>query len=207
VASGNLTGAAGVQMNEIPFYARLHAGEQASVPAKIMLSPHTPAGDHDFELKVGSRTRPATAHVSEVVDLKIDPTQITLLVGAATSYTRTLTATNQGNVALLTGAQCDAPIFDSYDLVSAFLMGLHKSDRKSIDDMVRSFLSQWADLQVGTLITKRPAMTIQPGQQVSVDVEFQVPANLKPLRHYRASLQLYNATVEVDIYTSGRAGQ
>jgi hypothetical protein len=206
VNSETLLGAARLPLREMPFYARLYGGEQASIPATLVLDPQTAPGSYDLQLTVGARTLAATAYVSEVVDLRLDPTQITILAGSATSYTRTLVVENAGNVSLPTGAQCDAPLFDSFDLVSTFLIGLNKGDRQSAESMAKAFLNEWADLKAGTLVTKRKAMVLAPGQKLAVDVEFQLPADLKPLRHYRASLQLYNATLSVDIYTTVKAG-
>ncbi len=206
VSSDKLLGPARLPLHEIPFYARLYGGDQVSVPATLVLDAQTPPGMYDLELTVGARTLAATAYVSEVVDLRLDPAQITILAGSASSYTRTLVVENAGNVALPTGAQCDAPIFDSFDLASTFLIGLNKGDRESAESMAKSFLNEWADLKAGTLVTKRKAMVLAPGQKLAVDVEFQLPADLKPLRHYRANLQLYNATLSVDIYTTVKAG-
>lgn len=206
VSSDKLLGPARLPLREIPFYARLYGGDQVSVPATLVLDPQTPPGTYDLELTVGARTLAATAYVSEVVDLRLDPAQITILASSANSYTRTLVVENAGNVPLPTGAQCDAPIFDSYDLASAFLIGLNNGDRKSAESMTKAFLNEWADLKAGTLVTKRKAMVLAPGQKLAVDVEFQLPADLKPLRHYHANLQLYNATLSVDIYTTVKAG-
>jgi hypothetical protein len=206
VNSDKLLGAARLPLREIPFSARVYGGDQVNVPATLHLDPQTPPGAYDLELTVGKRTLHATAHISEVVDLKLDPTHITILAGSSTTYIRTLIAENPGNVALPTGAQCDAPIFDSFDLASSFLIGLSKGDRKSAESMAKAFLNEWATLTAGTLVTKRKAMVLNPGQKLAVDVEFHLPANLKPLRHYVANLQLYNATLSVDIYTTAKAG-
>jgi hypothetical protein len=206
VSSAKLLGAARLPLREIPFHARLYGGDQVSVPATIMLDPQTPPGSYDFELTLGARTLAATAYVTEVVDLRLDPVDITILAGATNSYTRRLVVENAGNVALPTGGQCDAPIFDSFDLVSSFLVGLSKGDRQSAESMAKSFLNEWAGLAAGTLVTKRKAMVLAPGQKLAVDVEFQLPADLKPLRHYHANLQLYNANLSVDIYTTAKIG-
>jgi hypothetical protein len=72
--------------------------------------------------------------------------------------------------------------------------------------MVKAFLNEWADLQAGTLVTRRKPIVLLPAQKIVGDIEFQLPLNLKPLRHYRASLQLYNAILSVDIYTSSNYG-
>ena len=130
VSGEKLQGAANLPLKQIPFYARLNGGEQASFPASMTLHAQTPPGKYDFQLTVGARTLDATAQVSEVVDLRLDPPEITILAGADTSYTRTFLAENAGNVPLPTGAQCEAPLFDSFDMISAMLAGLH--DRASL---------------------------------------------------------------------------
>jgi hypothetical protein len=206
VTSDKLLGAARLPLREIPFYAHLYGGEQVSVPATLVLDAQTPPGSYELKLTVGARTMAATAYVSEVVDLRLDPVEITILAGSDTSYARTLVVENAGNVSLPTGAQCDAPIFDSFDLVGTFLTGLNKGERESVESMTRAFLNEWADLKVGTLVTTRHAMILAPGEKRTVEVEFHLPADLKPLHHYHVNLQLYNAILTVEIYTTAKAG-
>src|SRR4051794_38954792 len=66
VNTGKLQGAAQLPLREIPLYARLYGGEQASVPAHIVLDAQTAPGKYQFEIAVGAKTLPATAYVSEV---------------------------------------------------------------------------------------------------------------------------------------------
>jgi hypothetical protein len=202
VNTEKLQGPARLPLREFGLNARLYGGTQANVPAMIVLNSQTQPGKYDFEVTVGGRTLPATAHVSEVVDLRINPNQVTILAGPNTSYKRTFVLENAGNVPLPTGAQCEAAIFDSFDLLSSLVIGLHKGDRASAESMAKAFLNEWADLQAGILVTRRNPIVLRPGQKTAVDVEFQLPPNLKPLRHYRANLQLFDATIGVDIYTS-----
>jgi hypothetical protein len=206
VHTESLMGPARMPLREIPFWARLDAGQQASVDTTISIDPRTPPGTYDFELTIGNRTVPATAHVTEVVDLRVDPLSVTILAGAASSYTRTFIVENAGNVPLPGGAECEAPLFETIDMVSALIAGLHKSDRKSASSMTRAFLNEWADLQVGTVLVKRNPITLRPGQKIPVDIEFVLSADLQPLHHYRTGLYIYNAMVSLDIYTTAKAG-
>src|SRR5947209_6791226 len=50
VKTQDLKGPASLPLNEIPFYARLHPGQQASVPGIIALDPTTRPGKYDFEI-------------------------------------------------------------------------------------------------------------------------------------------------------------
>ena len=204
VEGGELLGSAQVPLREFPFTVRLSAGEQASVRGVIALDSRTPPGSYEIQIKIGSKTVPATVHVTEVVDLIAHPGSLTILAGSDSSYTRKVTVHNAGNVPLLSGTRCETPVFDSFDPVTSMLVGLHKADRKTTDTMVKAVLDEWADLQAGTLVVHRDPLVLRPGQTEVVDLEFELPAELKPLRHYRANLQLYNAVITLEIYTSAR---
>lgn len=206
VNAGDLKGQAQLPLREIPFAARLHPNQQVTIAGAMAVDPRTPPGSYEIEVKLGSRTLPATVHVTEVVDLRMEPGEITILAGSAGSYTRRFVIENAGNTDLPLGARCDAPVFDSFDLVSSMLIGLHKADKASVESMTRGFLREWSELQAGTLVVNREPIILRPGQKVAADAEFQLPPELKPLRHYQAQLQLYNATLSVDIYTTAKTG-
>ena len=93
-------------------------------------------------------------HVTVVVDLFVEPTDVTILAGSGI-VPRQFVVENRGNTNLPVGDRCEAPIFDSYDLASSLVIGLHKSDKSSLTEMVKSFLTEWGDLQAGTLVIKR----------------------------------------------------
>jgi hypothetical protein len=202
VKAKDLQGPAELPLREVPFFVRLAPGEQASVPGSFSLDPSTPPGTYEFDIEVGAKSVAVTAFVTEVVDLAMQPESITILAGSAKSYKRQFVAENRGNVALPTGDRCEAPLFDSFDLVGSMLTGLRKSDKTSASTMVKGFLQQWSELEAGTLVVTREPMILRPGEKVTVEAEFHLPADLKPLRHYRSSLQIYNATLAVDIYTT-----
>lgn len=206
VSSEKLRDVAKLPLREIHFFARLQGGDQANVPASFSLDPQTPPGTYDLEVTVGRRSLRAAAHVSEVVDLRIEPAEITIVAGSGTAYSKTVMIENAGNVPLPLGAQSDAPIFEPDDLVTALLNGLSKGDRKSAESMAKAFLNEWAELKAGTLVAKRSALVIAPGQKLAMDIEFEIPSDLKALRHYRCDLPFYNAALTVEIYVKAKAG-
>lgn len=205
VTAESLQGPASLPLTEIPFYAKLYPGQQASVTGMIALDAKTRPGKYEFQVTLGGKTVPATAQVAEVVDFRITPSAITILAGSSKKFTRQFVIENKGNVDLPTGSKCECPIFDSFDLLTGLLTGLHKADKTSVETMVKGFLDEWADLQMGTLVITRPPATLHPGDKTTVDVKFELPDGLKPLRHYYANLQLYNAILGVDIYTTAKA--
>lgn len=205
VTAESLQGPASLPLTEIPFYAKLYPGQQASVTGMIALDAKTRPGKYEFQVTLGGKTVPATAQVAEVVDFRITPSDITILAGSSKTFTRQFVIENAGNVDLPTGSKCECPIFDSFDLITGLLTGLHNADKTSVETMVKGFLDEWANLEVGTLVIHRSPVTLHPGDKITVDVDFELPSGLKPLRHYYANLQLYNALLGVDIYTTAKA--
>jgi hypothetical protein len=206
VNSDKLLGAASLPLREIPFHVRLHGGEQLNIPVRLAVHPQTLPGTYNLELSVGARTVPATVYVTEVVDLRVHPREITILAGSASSYTRKFSIENAGNVPLPIGSQCECPLFEPVDLVSSTLVGLHKADKASAESLVKGFLTEWSDLFAGNLVINRDPMILGPGQKAVVDVEFHLPPDLRPHRRYHANVQLYNAVGSVEIYTTAKVG-
>jgi hypothetical protein len=197
-----LYGPAQLPLREVPFYVRLGPGQQATVPASFAVDPRTPSGTYDFEIQVGEKAINVTAFVTEVVDLAIQPQSITIVAGSASSYKRQFIAENRGNTKLPTGERCEAPLFDSFDLTETMLIGLRKSDKKSAESMVKGFLQEWSELAAGTLVVTREPMILNPGDKVVGEAEFHLPPDLRPLRHYRSRVEIYNAVLAVDVYTT-----
>jgi hypothetical protein len=203
IRAKKLRGADGVLLREIPFRTRLRGGQRLNLRARLPVDPQTPPGRYDFEVTVGQRTLPATAYIPEVVDLRVEPRVITLITSPKThTYTRTVVCENKGNVVLLLGRQCEVPIYKDDSLLDTVLDGLHKGDRKSAESMAKAALNELAELKIGTLVIKRKATALSPGQKAAVDLDFQLPAGLEPQRHYAVSMRLYNASLALDIYTT-----
>jgi hypothetical protein len=206
INASKLLGAARLPLNEIAFTARLAPGEQVNVQSTIGIDPQTPPGVYPMQLMIGGNSVEAVAHVTEVVDLRIQPDEITLLAGKDLVYEREFVIENAGNVPLPSGERCEAPLLDSMDLITSMLVGLSHARGEENKKQVQSWLSEWGQLAVGTLTVVREPMILAPGQKIAITARFELPPNLAPLRHYRASLQIYNATVAIDIYTTAKGG-
>jgi hypothetical protein len=185
---------------------RLGPGEQGLIPGTIQLDPQTPPGSYEFSVNIAGQSIQATAHVTDVVDFRMEPASVTLLVGAETSFERTFVIENAGNVPLPLGERCEAPLTDSIDLESTMLAGLHEALEDDLKLKLDAWLNEWGKRSVGMLAIVREPIILRPGQKITAKATFEVPKDLKSFRCYRAELQLYNATVAVDIYTTRKTG-
>jgi hypothetical protein len=206
IQTDRLLGAARLPLSEIPLSARLSPGEQLNIQSTIGVDPQTPPGSYPMELNIAGRAVSAVAHVTEVVDFRIQPSEITILAGKGLVYERDFIIENAGNVPLPLGERCEAPLLDSVDLVTSMLVGLRNARKKDGEHQVESWLAEWGSIAAGTLVVTRDPIILGPGQKMAASARFELPPSLAPLRHYRASLQLYNATMAVDIYTTAKAG-
>ncbi len=206
VATDQLLGAASLPLQVIPLSARLNPGQQAAIRGTIVLDAQTAPGTYPLKVTIGSTVVEATAHVTEVVDFRIQPGEITILAGSDSSYEREFVIENAGNVPLPLGDRCEAPLLDSIDLQTAMLVGLHKAADLDAKGQVESWLREWGEREGGTLVILRDPIILRPGQKMTAKAKFQLPEQLKPYRNYVATLQLYNATLKVSIYTTKKAG-
>lgn len=206
VESSSLLGPARIPLTNIGIVARLLPGQQASIQSMIQLDPQTPPGSYDFTVKIDGESVQATAHVTDVVDFRMEPSSISLIVGSDESYERTFVIENAGNVPLLLGERCEAPLVDSIDLKTSMLQGLHEALSSELKEKMEAWLDRWGERAGGMLAITREPITLRPGQKITATATFHVPAGLAPFRAYNAELQLYNAQLSVTIYTTRNAG-
>jgi hypothetical protein len=184
----------------------LRPGEQALVAMKLALSGQTAPGVYQMEAKIGDRCVPVQAHVTEHVDFRIEPSAVTLLVGADRVIEREFVVENAGNVPLLLGDRCETPLLNSIDFMTAFREGLRNTVGVEMKSRLEKLLDEIGRVQVGPLVVERERVTLRPGEKRHGTARFELPEDIKPSRHYRAVLELYNATLLVDIYTTEKAG-
>ena len=192
----------GLEFANLQVGARLRPGEQAAIPLELELNSETAPGIYELETEIGGRMVPIRAHVTPHVDLRIEPAAVTLLVGSNRTVEHEFIAENAGNVPLPLGERCEAPLFDSVDFMTAFREGIRKSVGVELKPRFEQIFDQVGRMQVGSLLVHRERTTLKPGERRQMSARFELPEDIKPGRHYRASLELYNATLRVDIYTT-----
>jgi hypothetical protein len=202
VTTDTLRGPASLPLQNMAVGVRLLPGEQAAVSSTIQLDPQTAPGTYNFSLDISGTSVAATAHVTEVVDFRMEPTEVTLLAGAETSFERTFVIENAGNVPLPLGERCEAPLVDSIDLRTSMLRGLHDAGDAELKEKVNAWMADWGKRIPGMLVILRDPIVLSPGNKITAKATFQLPKNLEPFRCYTADLQLYNALLSVTIYTT-----
>jgi hypothetical protein len=202
VHSKHLRGRSQLPDSELRMGARLAPRQQAAVPAILEIDPNTPPGVYDAEIEIDGVRHRIEARVSEDVDLQVEPTYVAVVVENEREFEREFDVTNHGNVPLRLGGRCEVQLVNSFGFADALLLGLKKAENCELQEKLEAMLNEVAALQAGLLVITRESITLQPKEQRRVKVKFKLPNDIESFRHYRAALELYNATVFVSIYTS-----
>jgi hypothetical protein len=206
IETDNLLGPAHLPVRSLAVGVRLSPGQQAMIPGTLQLDPQTAPGSYEFSMNIAGQSVAATAHVTDVVDFRMEPSSVTLIAGGQTSFEKTFVIENAGNVPLPLGERCEAPLLDSIDLETAMISGLREALEDELKLKLQAWLDEWGRRSGGMLAIVRDPIILRPGQKISANATFELPRDLKPFRSYHADLQLYNATVSVDVYTTRKAG-
>jgi hypothetical protein len=197
-----LRGPARQPLGRLPMLARVYPNQQARIPAVLNLDPSTPPGTYEGSLQVGDRWQPVRVHVTEQIDLRVQPTSVSIFTEGALVFPRDFVVENAGNVPLRIGRECVVPLGDVAELHAAVRQGLRGAcEAKETGDVIKSILCAWSQQQVGTVSITRDDITLEPGETRPLTLTFTVPDDLQPFRRYVTELPLYNAALHLEVVT------
>ena len=184
-----LRGSARQPLSHLPVLARVYPYQQAQVPAILNVDPSTPPGTYEGSLQVGERQQRMRVHITENIDLRVQPTSVSIYTEGELVFKREFIAENAGNVPLRIGDECTVPLGDAAELIAAVRQGLRGAcEASQTDDVIKAILCAWSQQQVGTLSVTREDGTLQPGETRPINVTFKLPENLQPYRRYAVDL-------------------
>jgi hypothetical protein len=202
IHSEHLKGPSLQPLSEVTFGARLAPGQEATVPAFLEIEPNTPPGIYQAEIEIDGQRQPVEAHVSEALDFGIQPDGVTILADNQLSFEREFEVENLGNIPLSTSKRLEATLITSVGVLESFQAGLKQAIEQDLKEKLKSMLNEYANQQVGTLVVTQEQFTLKPGEKRRTKAIFTLPSDLEPFRHYQAVLELYNASLTVDVYTT-----
>ena len=197
-----LRGPAREPLDSLSMLARVYPNQQAQVPAVLNIDPSTPPGTYDGSLQVGERWQRVRVHITEHIDLRVQPRSVSIFTEGELVFPREFVVENAGNVPLRLGDDCIVPLGDALELRAAVRQGLRDACGASKgEDVLKSLLCAWSDQQVGTMSVKREDVTLQPGEARPLTLTFTLPSDLRRFRRYVADLPLYTASLHLEVVT------
>ena len=188
-------------LRHLQLAARLQPDEQAKVPATIQLDSSTPPGKYEASMRLGERTQRVQVHVTENIDLRVEPKRISIYTEGELVFPREVIVENAGNVPLRLGGLCIVPLADAMELRAAIRNGLTGACELEPEAVLKAFLCAWSEQQVGTLSIAREDITLPPGETRPLTLTFTLPNDLQRFRRYEADLPLYNASLFLEVTT------
>lgn len=201
VETKDIRGPGGVPLRHMQLFARLPAQQQATVPVLLQVDPATPPGTYEVAVQLGNGKRSAIVHVVEKIDLRVEPSEVTLYTEGELAFEREFVIENAGNVPLRIGPKCLAPLVDSMELFVALRRGLENACEQEPAESLKNLLCAWSRQQVGNLALRRKDITLKPGETRIETGTFLLPDRLQSFRSYDAAMELYNASLHVTVYT------
>lgn len=199
--TSEIRGPGGEPLRSLQLSARLYAQQQATVPARLQVDPSTPPGTYEVSLRFGDVERTAVVHVIEKIDLRLEPSNVSLYTEGEYVFEREFVLENAGNVPLRIGPKCLAPLVDSMEVPVALRRGLEDACEQEPAEVLRSFLCAWSQQQVGNVSLTREDFVLEPGETRIETGTFTLPDDLQSFRRYDADMALYNATLHLTVYT------
>lgn len=193
----------------VPMVAILAPGQHTSVPLRASIDPCTPPGSYRAELEVGVHRYPVELHVTERIQLEVQPDEILVENVPGKRVTKSAIFTNAGNVQLTIG-NLGALALDDELIVCRTLRGtLRDADENAMSPQ------QWLDAwlrqgkkhfeQMGLLWVDVEGAPIELacGHSVTVELRVRVPDTLDPRTRYVAVGFLYDENIRFVIAPTG----
>jgi hypothetical protein len=196
-----LTGAARQPLGELRIAARIYPNQQGAVPVTLPLDPCTAPGSYTAHIRVGDHIQSVVIHVTEHVDLHVEPDGVAINTDGERKFTREFVVENAGNVALPLGDKCFAPLLDSLGLSGVIHKGLKGACDRKFEETMHSLLCAWSNQQVGLVSLSRDNVTLKPGEKRVMKGAFELPDDIQSYRHFVADFELFNAAIHLDVYT------
>lgn len=208
-AAGEKADAAVTPDRPVSMPAILAPGQHALVPLRASIDPHTPPGSYRASLKVGNRHYPVELHLTERVQLDVQPGEILVENQPGKRVTKTAVFTNAGNVPLTIGNLGPIALDDEL-IVCRTLRGT----LRDADDTVTSpqqWLNAWLRQgkkhfeEMGLLWVEIQGAPIEiaSGHSVAVTLSIRVPDTLDPRTRYSAVGFLYDEIIRFLIAPTG----
>lgn len=196
-----LRGTAGLPLQRLELAVRLYPSEQVSAQASICVDPTTPPGTYEATVLLGDRRQPVVIHVTERVDLRVSPQSVSLYTEGERTFRGEFVVQNAGNVPLRLGGKCLVPLTVSLPMGAAIQDGLEKACDAEPNEVLKKLVCAWSEQQVGEALITREDVTLAPGETRKIAGACRLPSNLHSFRRYAARLALYNASIDLEVYT------
>jgi len=196
-------------LQEVRIFSRMYPSQQSRVTLDFPIDPSTPPGTYQATVQIGGQSQPVQIRISESMELEIEPDMVTVSAQDQKRFEREFVVTNVGNVPISVGEKWVAALQAPEGMESQVVQSLKALCKKKQDEgppsgeegSVQEMLCLVASRQPGPVALTWENLTLAPGETRVMKGVIELPDGLQPHRHYFAELELFSASLLVDIYT------
>jgi len=209
--TGHLGRRAAAVESPVPMPTILAPNQHSAVMVHVAIDAHTPPGEYRAHIVLGERSYPAELHVTENVDLAVNPETLIVENRPGTRVAKRAIFSNRGNVPLTIGNIGPVPLDEELIVCRTIRATLADAadSAKTFDDWMSAYLRQGKKQldAIGMLWveTEGAPIVLQPGQVAPVDFTVRVPDTLDPRARYLGVAFLYEVNLTFAIVPTGAA--
>jgi hypothetical protein len=185
---------------------RLEPHQHLQVPIEVALDPTTPPGTYKGQLSFGSQREDVVINVLESWDLRFVPQSLAVKAGAGAKVARRILVTNCGNIEFTPPASVSVFVDQNLDFGRHLNTALKEAGNEGYQKFLDRFVRELADDAVSNATVQfkcEKASSIHPGETRQVELQIQLPEDLKMNRVYKGAMKFGNTKLLLEVECTG----
>jgi hypothetical protein len=180
---------------------RLGPHQRVCVPIEVALDPTTPPGSYTGQLSCGSQTEEIVVNVLENWDLRILPGSVNITASPGERVAVRVLFTNLGNTDITLPDSLPLYLEDKLEIRRYLNAALKIASNQGYEKFLDRFVEELADAAVGTATVqfKTDGAKFRSGENKQVELQVQLPEDLKKNRVYKGLMKFKNARVVLEV--------
>jgi hypothetical protein len=181
--------------------ARLGPHARVRAPIEVTLDPTTPPGSYTGQLYSGSQREELVIHVLENWDLRIVPQSVTVTARPGDKLALRIAITNLGNIEFTLPNSVPLHLDHKLELIQCLNTALRAAGRQGFEKVLDRFAQELAEGVVGpaTVKFKLEDPRIRAGETKQVELEIQLPDEMKSDRGYAGKMRFKNTSLRIEV--------
>jgi hypothetical protein len=180
---------------------RLGPHQRVCVPIEVALDPTTPPGSYTGQLSCGSQTEDIVVNVLENWDLRILPGSVNITASPGERVALRVLFTNLGNTDITLPSSLSLYLEDKLEIGRYLNAALKTASKQGYEKFLDRFVEEMAEAAVGTATVhfKTHGAKFRSGENRQVELQIQLPEDLKKNRVYKGLMKFKNARVVLEV--------
>jgi hypothetical protein len=185
--------------------ARLGPHQHLRVPIEVSLDPTTPPGTYTGQLSCSSQTEDVVINVLESWDLRIVPQSVTITASPGERVALGILFTNLGNIEVTLPNSLSLYLEHNLEISRHLNAALKTAGKQGFNKLLDQFVQELTEAAVSDAVVqfKLEGGKFSAGETREVELQIQLPEDLKRNTMYKGVIKFENAKLVLDIECTG----